>query len=86
LRHTVYKLFTGHFKLEAFRELTETNLISKTESLVETYRAFRDELPEYIIDPMNLFPVLREKIPILFGQYEVRLVTVGTKSYKIYYR
>lgn len=83
-RYTNFSL--AYFKLEAFRELSQESLISRTETLVETYRGFRDELPEYIIDPRNLFPVLRSKMPILFGQYEARLVTVGKQSYKIYYR
>jgi hypothetical protein len=83
-RYTNFSL--AYYKLEAFRSLTNKGLISRTESLVDTYRGFRDELPEYIIDPQNLFPTLREKIPILFGQYDARLVTVGDKSYKIYYR
>jgi hypothetical protein len=83
-RYTNFSL--AYFKLEAFRELTEKGLISRTESLVDTYRGFRDQLPEYIIDPNNLFPVLRSKMPILFAQYNARLVTVYDKSYKIYYR
>jgi 4-amino-4-deoxy-L-arabinose transferase-like glycosyltransferase len=83
-RYTNFSL--AYFKLEVFRDLTGKGLISHTESLVDTYRGFRDELPEYIIDPNNLFPVLREKMPILFAQYDARLVTVYDRSYKIYYR
>lgn len=83
-RYTNFSL--AYFKLEAFRSLTGKKLVSKTESLVDTYRAFQDELPEYIIDPRDLFPTLREQIPILFASYEARLVTVGSQSYKMYYR
>ncbi|MEY3442068.1 MAG: hypothetical protein RLZZ519_349 [Bacteroidota bacterium] len=83
-RYTNFSM--AKYKLAAFRTLTQTGLISHTESLVETYRGFQDELPEYIIDPKDLFPMLREQIPILFAQYEARLVTVGDQSYRIYYR
>lgn len=83
-RYTNFSI--AYFKLAAFRKLTDKKLISHTESLVDTYRAFQDEMPEYIIDPRDLFPTLREQIPILFSQYDARLVTVGDQSYKIYYR
>lgn len=83
-RYTNFSI--AYFKLEAFRKLEDVTLISHTETLVETYRAFQDELPEYIIDPQNRFPVLRDQIPILFATYEARPVTVGDRSFKIYYR
>jgi hypothetical protein len=83
-RYTNFSI--AYSKLIAFREHSGKGIVSHTESLVDTYRAFQDELPEYIIDPMDLFPLLRKQIPILFAQYEARLVTVGDQSYKIYYR
>lgn len=76
----------AYYKLEVFRELSGKGIVSHTETLVETYRAFQDELPEYIIDPQNLFPTMRERIPILFAPYQARLVTVYDQSYKIYYQ
>jgi 4-amino-4-deoxy-L-arabinose transferase-like glycosyltransferase len=83
-RYTNFSL--AYYKLEAFRARSGKGLISRTETLAETYRAFRDQLPEYIIDPLNLFPDLRDKMPIVFAQYNARLVTVGSRSYRIYYR
>lgn len=83
-RYTNFSM--AYYKLQAFRERTNRGLISHTETLVETYRAFQDEMPEYIIDPRDLFPTLRDQIPILFAQYESRVVTDGNRSYKIYYR
>jgi hypothetical protein len=83
-RYTNFSL--AYFKLQAFRAKSQNHLISRTETLVDTYLAFQDELPEYIIDPQDLFPMLRDQIPILFSVYEARLVTVGDMSYKLYYR
>ncbi|MEM7036660.1 MAG: glycosyltransferase family 39 protein, partial [Bacteroidota bacterium] len=76
----------AYYKLEALRDLTEVDLLSHTETLEDTYRAFREEMPEYIVDPLGIFPKMREKLPLLFQDYKARQVNVGKDSYKIYYQ
>ena len=83
-RYTNFSL--AYFRLMAFRERSQVELYSKSEPLAETYRAFRDEMPEYIIDPHDLFPLLRSQMPILFADFEARQVTMGDRNFKLYFR
>ncbi len=76
----------AYFRMIAFRERSKVTLYSNSEPLSETYRVFRDEMPEYIIDPHDLFPMLRAQIPILFADFEARQVTMGDRNFKLYYR
>jgi hypothetical protein len=75
----------AYFKLQAFRSHSGKELYSHTEPLTETYREFRDDMPEYIIDPFDLFPLLRAQMPLLFADFEARQATLGNRSFKIYY-
>jgi hypothetical protein len=84
---TKYTNFSlAYFRLIAFRKRSQVSLYSESEQLADTYRAFRDDMPEYIVDPHDLFPILREQIPILFADFEARQVTVGDQNYKLYFR
>lgn len=83
-RYTNFSI--AYYKLEVFRELSKKTLFSHTETLAETYRNFEQEMPEYIIDPLNLFPLLQDKIPLLFADYHTRTVSDRGRSYRLYYR
>ncbi|MEM0996296.1 MAG: glycosyltransferase family 39 protein [Bacteroidota bacterium] len=84
---TKYTNFSiAYYKLAPFQTQTEESLISRTETDADIYRAFRDELPEYIIDPLDLFPLLRQRLPLLFAAYRGRLVSECNRSYRLYSR
>lgn len=81
-RYTNFSI--AYYKLSPFRSRTQTKLISRTETDADIYRAFRDDMPEYIIDPLDIFPLLRARMPILLGDFKARTVTDGDRSYKVY--
>lgn len=84
---TKYTNFSmAQFKLAPFKEAAGVQLISRTETLPQIYRSFAQELPEYIFDPQGLFPILQERIPILFADYQTRMVNDGRHSFRMYYR
>jgi hypothetical protein len=83
-RYTNFSM--AYYKLAPFRSLTGQSLISHTESDADIYRAFRDEMPEYIVDPLDIFPLLRSQLPLLFAGYQSRTVTDGSRNYKVYSR
>lgn len=84
---TPYTNFSiAYYKLEVFRELSKKPLISRTEPVAETFRKFKAELPDYIIDPLDIFPTIRDKMPLVFLDYRTRTVEDGGQSYKIYHR
>lgn len=82
-RYTNFSM--AYYKLSVFRPLTGYQLISRSETQADIYREFREEMPEYIVDPMGLFPYLRDQIPVLFSQYKTRQVNDGPRSYKLYF-
>lgn len=84
---TPYTNFSvAYFKMEIMPEYGEVGLISQTESMGDIHRKFQADMPDYIIDPLNLFPRLERSIPLLFGQYQGEVVDEGKRSYKIYKR
>lgn len=83
-RYTNFSI--AYYKLTAFRNLTGYELISKPETLADTYREFQDQMPEYIVDPLGLFPSLKNGIPVLFSSYKTRQISDGNRSYKLYFR
>ena len=83
-RYTNFSI--AYYKFSIFRKLTNYELISRSETEADVYRAFRDEMPEYIVDPLGLFPYMRDQLPVLFASYKTRQVTDGDRSYKIYFR
>lgn len=83
---TKYTNFSiAYYKFNAFQKLTGYALISRTETDADVYREFRDQMPEYIIDPQGLFPHLRDQLPVLLSHYKTRQVIDHDRSYKMYF-
>ena len=73
------------YKWSVYKPLHGMSLVSRTETQADIFKAFKEELPEYIIDPAGLFPMLRDQIPVLFAPYKTRQVNDGERSYKLYF-
>jgi 4-amino-4-deoxy-L-arabinose transferase-like glycosyltransferase len=83
---TKYTNFSvAYYKFNAFRKLTGYELISRSETDADVYREFRDQMPEYIFDPLGLFPHLRDQLPVLLSHYKTRQVIDHDRSYKMYF-
>jgi len=84
---TKYTNFSlAYFKFAAYPDHRDGSLISKEESLADIYTAFQADMPDYIIDPLQLFPKLQSKIPLLLEDYEAVGVSTKNKEYRIYQR
>jgi len=77
----------AYYKFSIFPWSADHNLLSHKLKAAEIYRAFEKDLPEYIIDPvdLSLFPSLSEKMPLLFAGYTPDTVPGWDRTYVIYY-
>ncbi len=84
---TKYTNFSiANFKFDFFPDHDLVNLISRSETCVDVYLEFEKDMPDYIVDPLHLFPILRTKIPILFRDFKGVVVDEGDRSYLVYER
>lgn len=82
---TKYTNFSiANFKFDFFPDHDLVSLVSRSESRADVYRAFEKEMPDYIIDPLDLFPILSAEMPLLFQDYEAVVVDEGHRSYLMY--
>lgn len=82
---TKYTNFSiANYKFEFFKDHEEANLVSRSETRSDVYLAFQEEMPDYIIDPLDLFPALRAQMPLLLKDYEAVVVDEGHRSYLMY--
>ena len=84
---TKYTNFSmANFKMEVLPDHESAGLVSKAERKSDIYQAFQSDLPEYIVDPLDLFPYLQESLPLLLKDYEGISVSDESRYYKIYRR
>jgi hypothetical protein len=57
-------------------------LVSKPEELVDLYRTFEREPPACVIDPLGVFGLLQERMPLLLGSYQAEKVG----EWQVYFR
>lgn len=53
-------------------------LISKRETIPNVYRTFQKEMPDYIIDRLDIFPEIQDVIPLLLTNYERKQIGIYT--------
>lgn len=84
---TKYTNFSiANYKMEVLPDHEKVGLVSRTEEKRDIYQAFKKEMPEYIVDPLGLFPHLSEQMPLLFADYQGVSVSDEARYYKIYRR
>lgn len=84
---TKYTNFSmANFKMAIFEEHEEVKLASRTEQVRDIYLAFERDMPDYIVDPLGLFPVMQDRMPLLLGGYRGVTVDEGDRSYLLYHR
>jgi Dolichyl-phosphate-mannose-protein mannosyltransferase len=67
---TKYTNFSlAYYKISAFPHNEGRSLFSNEETLTNVYQAFKNDMPEYIIDPYLLFPHLQNKLPLLLNGF-----------------
>ncbi len=82
---TKYTNFSiANFKFDFFPDHGLVNLISSSETRADVFLAFEKEMPDYIIDPLDMFPVLSAQLPLLFQDYEAVVIDEGDRSYLMY--
>ncbi len=82
---TKYTNFSvAYYKFDFLPENEGRSLVSRAETTSDAYLAFREEMPDYIIDPLGIFPAVMDKIPLLFKDYQAEVVDEGDRSYLLY--
>lgn len=82
-RYTNFSI--AYFKFDFFAHNAGRTLISRKVSDVEVFEELEQARPEYILDPLNLFPELRERMPLLLAGYKELKLPSELRNYKIYY-
>ena len=72
------------YKISFWPHSKNIDLFSRKETSRQVFEAFEKKLPEYIICPESddLFPYLRDKFPLLFGDYRMK----KSENYHVYSR
>ena len=57
------------YKMTCLDHNTGRDLFSSPETEAEVYRAFSEDMPDYIVDPHGVFPQMQGRIPLLLAGY-----------------
>lgn len=77
------------YKFGCFEHNKGREMVSSVENDAAIFRSFSAEMPDYIVDPHNMFPQIANQIPLIFSGYrsiEVPYYKPDVATYHIYVR